>query len=135
MSYKNKINNDVVEEEEITKKYKCIECNNSKDKYFIHMNINNKDKYVCSYICCKDLDNKYGEDHMKYVVNKDDFQHLRPLKPSGFRDNKNDFKIEYDYINNDRNEYIESLYLEDERMIKLEEEYSYISSSSDSDNE
>ena len=128
------INNDVLENE-YSKKFTCSECNNSTDKYFIHMNIDNMDKYICSYLCCKDLDNKYGEDHMRYVVNIKDFQHLRPLKPSGYKENKKDFIINHDYINEDRNEFIESLYLEDERMSKLEEEYSYISSSSDSDNE
>ena len=134
MSYKNMTNNDVIEEE-YSKTFKCSECNESKNKYFIHMNIDNMDKYVCSYLCCKGLDDKYGEDHMKYVVNIKDFQHLRPLKPSGYKENKNKFSLEYDYINEDRNEFIESLYLEDERMSKLEEEYSYISSSSDSDTE
>ena len=133
MSYKNITNNDIVEDE-CSNKFMCSECNNRTDKYFIHMNIDNVDKYVCSYLCCKGLDEKYGEDHMRYVVNIEDFQHLRPLKPCGYKEKKKYFSLEYDYINNDRNEFIESLYLEDERINKLEEEYSYISSS-DSDNE
>uniref|UniRef100_A0A6C0C7I3 Uncharacterized protein n=1 Tax=viral metagenome TaxID=1070528 RepID=A0A6C0C7I3_9ZZZZ len=134
MSYKNMTNNDILEDDD-SNKFTCSECNNSSDKYFIHMNIDNMDKYICSYLCCKNIDDKYGGDHMRYVVNIKDFQHLRPLKPSGYKENKNKFSLEYDYINEDRNEFIESLYLEDERMSKLEEEYSYISSSSDSDTE
>ena len=48
MSYKNMTNNDVIEEE-YSKTFKWSECNESKNKYFIHMNIDNMDKYVLYY--------------------------------------------------------------------------------------
>ena len=52
------------------------------------MNINNKDKYICSYICSKDMHETYGKEYWNNVVNIEDFQHLRPLQPRPLRKKK-----------------------------------------------
>jgi len=126
MSYKN-ITNNVVEDESKPKEFVCDKCNKCKGKYFIHMDIDNKDKYICSYICSKDMHETYGKKYWDNVVNIEDFQHPRPLfNPLEEREK---FSLEYDYVNEDRNQFIEALYEEDERVFYLEQEYKQYSSS------
>ena len=113
---------------EYSTSFKCDKCGECKTKYFIHMDINKKDKYICSYLCSKDMHINYGKSYWDNVVNIEDFQHPRPLQIK--QEYKETFKVEYDHINDDRNVFIQSLEDEDKRVEKLEKEYEYDSSES-----
>ena len=92
------------------------------------MNIDSSDKYICSYLCSKDMHIHYGKNYWDNLVNIEDFQHPRPLQIKN--ENMGKFKIVHDPINNDRNEFIQSLEYEDKRVEELEKEYEYNSSES-----
>ena len=126
-SFTDKLQNKKEVTEYITS-FKCDRCGECKNKFFIHMDINKKDKYICTYLCSKDMHINYGKDYWDNVVNIEDFQHPRPLQIK--QEYKETFKVEYDHINDDRNVFIQSLEDEDKRVEKLEKEYEYDSSES-----
>ena len=95
------------------------------------MNKDGKDTYICSYLCSKDLHLDYGRDYWDTVVNLEDFNHLRPIVE--VKKEKEKFSIEYNELDHERNEFIQSLIDEDKRIEELEREYEL--SSSDSENE
>jgi len=111
--------------------YKCDRCNKCSNKYFIHMNKEGMDKYICSYLCCGDLHLDYGKDYWDSVVNLEDFNHLRPIVE--VKKMKEKFAIEYNELDHERNEFIQSLIDEDNRILELEKEYEVSSSDSDYD--
>jgi hypothetical protein len=111
--------------------HNCDRCNKCSKKYFIHMNKDGKDTYICSYLCSKDLHLDYGRDYWDTVVNLEDFNHLRPIVE--VKKEKEKFSIEYNELDHERNEFIQSLIDEDKRIEELEREYEL--SSSDSENE
>ena len=86
---------------------------------------------ICSYICSKNMHEVYGKDYWDNVVNIEDFQkYPLPMIPKIVK--KEQFIVEYDMINTDRNDFIQSLQEEDERIIKMENSMKeYNSSSSD----
>tara|TARA_B100001057_G_scaffold482321_1_gene557467 strand:+ start:188 stop:574 length:387 start_codon:yes stop_codon:yes gene_type:complete len=128
MSFSDKVNN-VVEENNI-KVYKCDTCSKCKEKYFIHMNIDNSDKYVCSYLCSKDLHKKYNN-YWDSVVNLEDFNKY-PI-PVLYTNNIKKFKINISPYDVERYEYQLEMEVEDRRIKELEN-YSD-SSNSDYDSE
>jgi len=126
-SFSDKLQN----KKEVTKyitSFKCDKCGECKAKYFIHMNIDNSDKYICSYLCSKDMHINYGKNYWDNLVNIEDFQHPRPLQIKN--ESMDKFKVVHDPINNDRNEFIQSLEEEDKRVEALEKDYEYNSSDS-----
>ena len=62
-SFADKLTGDVGEDIQYQREYACDKCCNNSKSYFIHMNIDNKDKYICSYICSKDMHETYGKDY------------------------------------------------------------------------
>jgi hypothetical protein len=128
MSFSDKVNN-VVEENNI-KVYKCDTCSKCKEKYFIHMNIDNSEKYVCSYLCSKDLHKKYNN-YWDSVVNIEDFNKY-PI-PVLYTKNIEKFKIDISPYDVERYEYQLEMEEEDRRIKELEN-YSE-SSNSDYDSE
>ena len=128
MSFSDKLNN-VVEENNI-QVYKCDKCSKCKEKYFIHMNIDNSDKYVCSYLCSKDLHKKY-KNYWDSVVNLEDFNKY-PI-PVLYTNNIKKFKINISPYDVERYEYQLEMEEEDRRIKELEN-YSD-SSNSDYDSE
>ena len=117
MSFSDKVNN-VVEENNI-KVYKCDTCSKCKGKYFIHMNIDNLDKYVCSYLCSKDLHKKYNN-YWDNVVNIEDFNKY-PIPPiyNNINHNKK-FNIDISPYDIERYEYQMEMEAEDQRIKELE---------------
>ena len=115
MSFSDKVNN-VVEENNI-KVYKCDTCSKCKEKYFIHMNIDNSDKYVCSYLCSKDLHKKY-KNYWDSVVNIEDFNKY-PI-PALHTKNSEKFKIDISPYDVERYEYQMEMEAEDQRIKELE---------------
>ena len=115
MSFSDKLNN-VVEENNI-KVYKCDTCSKCKEKYFIHMNIDNSDKYVCSYLCSKDLHKKYNN-YWDSVVNLEDFNKY-PI-PVLYTNNIKKFKIDISPYDVERYEYQLEMEEEDRRIKELE---------------
>ena len=115
--------------------FKCDKCDRNRSKYFIHLNQNGSDKYICSYICSKNMHETYGKDYRDNVVNIEDFQkYPLPMVPKIVK--KEQFSVEYDMINTDRNDFIQSLQEEDERVRKMEismKEYNSSSSDYESD--
>ena len=111
--------------------YKCDKCDRIRSKYFIHLDLKGKNKYICSYICSKNMNEVYGKDYWDHVVNIEDFQKY-PLPIISRVPKKDKFSMEYDMINSERNEFIQSLQEEDERIRKMEIDMeTYNSSSSD----
>ena len=110
-------------------KYLCDTCSKCKDKYFIHMNIDNSDKYVCSYLCSKDLHKKY-KNYWDNVINLKDFNKY-PI-PVLHTKNKEKFKIEISPYDVERYEYYMEMEKEDKYIETLENSSQ---SSSNSDNE
>ena len=129
MSFSDKVNN-VVEENNI-KVYKCDTCSKCKEKYFIHMNIDNSDKYVCSYLCSKDLHKKY-KNYCDNVINLEDFNKY-PI-PALHTKNREKFKIEISPYDVERYEYHMEMERED-KYIETLENSSQISSNSEYDYE
>ena len=108
--------------------YVCDTCSKCKDKYFIHMNIDNSDKYVCSYLCSKDLHKKYNN-YWDSVVNLEDFNKY-PI-PVLYKNNIKKFKIDISPYDVERYEYQLEMEEEDRRIKELEN----FSDSSNSDYE
>ena len=115
MSFSDKVNN-VVEENNI-KVYKCDTCSKCKEKYFSHMNIDNSDKYICSYLCSKDLHKKYNN-YWDSVVNLEDFNKY-PI-PVLHTKNKEKFKVEISPYDVERYEYYMEMEREDKYIETLE---------------
>jgi hypothetical protein len=114
--------------------YNCDKCTENKGSYFIHMKIDNKNKYICSYICSKDMHETYGNDYWGNVVNIEDFNHLRPIIKNKVVKEK--FSIDRDPMDGERYEFFNKLDEEDMETSRIEEEYGYSSSScSDYDSE
>ena len=97
------------------------------------MNIENDDKYICSYICSKNMHETYGRDYWNNVVNTEDFNHLRPIIKKEFVKEK--FSIDRDPMDGERYEFFNKLDEEDMETKLIEEEYGYSSCSSDYDSE
>ena len=98
-------------------KYLCDTCSKCKDKYFIHMNIDNSDKYVCSYLCSKDLHKKYNN-YWDSVVNIEDFNKY-PI-PALHTKKTEKFKIEISPYDVERYEYHMEMEREDKYIETLE---------------
>ena len=113
--------------------YNCDKCSKNNSTYFIHMNIENDDKYICSYICSKDMHETYGKNYWDNVVNLEDFNHLRPIIKKEVVKEK--FSIDRDPMDGERYEFFNKLDEEDMETKMIEEEYDYSSCSSDYDSE
>ena len=81
------------------------------------MNINNSDKYVCSYLCSKDLHKKYNN-YWDSVVNIEDFNKY-PI-PTLNTKNKEKFKVEISPYDVERYEYYMEMEREDKYIETLE---------------
>ena len=114
----------------VRKEYKCDKCSENRLKFFIHMNIEGDDKYICSYLCSKDMHITYGKGYFQYVVNTDDFNHPRPLVDNVVDDR---FKVNKDIYDGERYDFFCGLEEEDKRVELLEIEYGRYSSSSDTE--
>ena len=114
----------------VRKEYKCDNCLGNKFKFFIHMDIDGDDKYICSYLCSKDMHITYGKGYFKYVVNRGDFNHPRPLVDNVVDDR---FKVNKDIYDGERYDFFCGLEDEDKRVELLEIEYERNSSSSDTE--
>ena len=128
-SFSDKLQNKKEVTEYITS-FKCDKCGEYKAKYFIHMNIDSSDKYICSYLCSKDMHITYGKGYFQYVVNTEDFNHPRPLVDNVVNDK---FKVNKDIYDSERYDFLCGLEEEDKRVELLETEYGRYSSSSDSE--
>ena len=126
-SFADKLNNKSDESTTIT--YKCDKCGECKRSFFIHLDQGKGDKYICSYLCSKEMHIDYGKDHWNDVINLSDFQH--PTPPIYGKKYKHQFGVRVDMINTDRNIHIQEMYEEDKRIEILEQEI--IDSTSDSD--
>jgi len=102
--------------------YKCDKCQKNTIKYFIHMDVYGTDKYICSYLCSKDMHITYGKEYWKDVVNTEDFDHPQPIQIK--IDESEKFRIDKDPYDGDRYDFLNNLEEEDERVRKLEEELS-----------
>ena len=118
------------EEVSLHREYKCDKCSKNKYKYFIHMDIDGEDKYICSYLCSKDMHITYGKGYFQYVVNTEDFNHPRPLVDNVHVDK---FKINKDIYDRERYDFLCGLEEEDKRVELLEKAYERYSSSSDTE--
>ena len=114
--------------------YKCDKCGISKNKFFIHLNIDNSDKYICSYLCSTEMLADYGKGYWnKYVVNVEDFKHPKPLIIK--QEHRNMFEMGFDCYNRERNELLEELRIEDERVAQMINAYDEVLSNSDYESE
>ena len=111
--------------------HKCDRCGTCSKNYFIHMKNDGKDTYICSYLCSGDMHLDYGKDYWNTVVNVEDFNHLRPIVE--VKQVKEKFAIEYNELDHERNEFIQSLIEEDKRIEELEQECELSSSDSEYD--
>ena len=127
-SFADKLTGEVDEDVQYQREYACDKCCNNSKTYFIHMNIDNKDKYICSYICSKDMHETYGNDYWDDVVNLEDFNNLRPIIKNKVVKEK--FSIDRDPMDGERYEFFSKLDEEDMETARIEEEYGYTSSSS-----
>ena len=118
------------EEVSLHREYKCDKCSKNKYKYFIHMDIDGEDKYICSYLCSKDMHITYGKGYFQYVVNTEDFNHPKPLVDNVVNDK---FKVNKDIYDSERYDFLCGLEDEDKRVELLETEYGRYSSNSDSE--
>ena len=78
---------------------------------------NNEFIYCCSYICNKGVAAVTGERYFHLLVNKEDFDFLRPVLNNKKETNKYSIDNEYD-----KEQIMDEIY-EEERMRQLEEEY------------
>ena len=125
-SFANKLCNKKNESTTIT--YKCDKCGECKQRYFIHLDQGCGDKYICSYICSKDMHIDYGKDYWDSVVNTEDFNYPKP--PIYGKKYAYEFGVQKDIINSYRNDFVQELYDEDLRVEELEREF-YDSSDSE----
>ena len=58
-SFANKLSNKTDESTTIT--YKCDKCGKCKNKFFIHLDMDGDNKYICSYLCSKEMHIDYGK--------------------------------------------------------------------------
>jgi len=115
MSFSDKLNGK--EEVKGDIEYVCDTCLKCKQKYFIHMNIENNDKYVCSYLCSKDLHKKYNN-YWDSVINLEDFN--KDPMPLLYKKNVEKFKIEISPYDIERYEYHMEMEKEDKYIETLE---------------
>tara|TARA_B100001094_G_C18167586_1_gene793089 strand:+ start:2025 stop:2384 length:360 start_codon:yes stop_codon:yes gene_type:complete len=112
----------------VTDEIKCICCESIiKGKPWITVSFKEDDYTVhaCRYLCAKDLRYKVGPEYWKNVVNKEDFDHIRPVL--NYRTNKDittNFGID---------ELREEIKREETRVSLLEMEYNYDSNTSEED--
>ena len=130
-SFADKLSNTTDESTTIT--YKCDKCGECKRSFFIHLDQGKGDKYICSYLCSGDMHLDYGQDYWNTVVNVEDFNHLRPIVE--VKKVKEKFAIEYNELDHERNEFIQSLIDDDKNTEELEKEYELSSSDSEYDYE
>ena len=126
-SFADKLNNKKNESTTVT--YKCDKCGESKRSFFIHLDQGKGDKYICSYLCSKEMHIDYGKDHWNDVVNIEDFQY--PTPPIYGKKYKHQFGIQEDMINTDRNIHVQEMYDEDRRTESIEQEMIDLSSDSE----
>ena len=115
-SFADKLSNKINESTTIT--YKCDKCGECKRRYFIHLNQGCGDKYICSYLCSKEMHIDYGKDYWDSVVNTEDFNYPKP--PIYGKQYKYQFGVKQDIINSHRNMFVQELYDEDLRVEELE---------------
>lgn len=126
-SFADKLNNKTDESTTIT--YKCDKCGKYKTKFFIHLDQGKGNKYICSYLCSKEMYIDYGKDYWNDVVNIEDFQH--PTPPIYGNKYKHQFGVQKDLINTDRNIHVQEMYNEDKRVELMEQEIICFTSDSD----
>ena len=124
-SFADKLQNKKNESTTIT--YKCDKCGEYKQKYFIHLDQGYDDKYICSYLCSKEMHIDYGKDYWNSVINTEDFNYPKP--PIYDKKYEYQFGVKQDLINSDRNYFVQKLYDEDLRVEELERELGYSSDS------
>ena len=132
MSFSDKLSGKEVETEFIH--YKCDTCFKCKNNYFINLDIDGENKYICSYLCSKNLHEKYGKYYWENLVNVEDFNKYPtpPIYNSKYKENRFELKISpYD---TERIEYYNEM-LEEDRRIQELENYSDTSSNSEYDYE
>lgn len=116
MSFSDKLMGKVIENKNVI--YNCDTCSKCKNNYFINLNINNENKYICSYLCSKDLHLKYGKNYWDYLVNKEDFNKY-PTPPI-YSKKQEYFKLDISPYDIDRIDYYNEMVEEDKRVSELE---------------
>ena len=118
MSFSDKLKGKSVESKSIN--YLCDTCSQCKNKYFINLNIDGENKYICSYLCSKNLHEKYGKNYWDNLVNIEDFNKY-PTPPIYNNNlNKDKFKIEISPYDIERIEHYNEMIEEDKRVYELE---------------
>ena len=84
----------------------------------------------CSYLCSQSIDRVVGKQYLNRIINKEDFNHITPITR---RSNTN----KYDSLitNTERQEILNEIILEEQRMNQLEEDYYNESYSSEENDE
>ena len=114
--------------------YVCDTCSKCKNKYFINLDIDGENKYICSYLCSKNLHEKYGKNYWDNLVNVEDFNKY-PIPPIyNNKYNENRFELKISPYETERLEYYNEMLEEDRRIAELEN-YSDTSSNSEYDYE
>ena len=114
--------------------YVCDTCSKCKIKYFINLDIDGENKYICSYLCSKNLHEKYGKNYWDKLVNIEDFNKY-PTPPIYNNINNYDkFSIKISPYDIERYENKIDME-EEERYIEYLENNTNSSSNSDSDYE
>lgn len=132
MSFSDKLIGKVVESKSIN--YVCDTCSKCKNNYFINLNIDGENKYICSYLCSKNLHEKFGKNYWDNLVNIEDFNKY-PIPPIyNNKYNENRFELKISPYETDRLEYYNEMLEEDRRIAELEN-YSDTSSNSEYDYE
>lgn len=132
MSFSDKLSGKEVETESIH--YVCDTCSKCKNKYFINLDIDGENKYICSYLCSKNLHEKYGKNYWDNLVNVDDFNKYPtpPIYNNKYKEEK--FSLKISPYETERLEYYNEMLEEDRRTQELEN-YSDTSSNSEYDYE
>ena len=115
-SFSDKLVGKVMDNEKVL--YECDKCSKCTPKYFINLNIEDENKYICSYLCSKNMHETYGKNYWDNLVNVDDFNKY----PQPITDNKKveKFKIEISPWDIERLEYHNEMLEEDKRVEALE---------------
>lgn len=118
MSFSDKLMGKVEENKII--QFKCDNCSKCKQKYFMKLNINNNDKYICSYLCSKNLHEQYGKNYWDYVENIEDFNKYPTPPIYNNKYNEDKFKVKISPYDIERLEYYNEMIEEDRRVYELE---------------
>ena len=116
VSFSDKLLGKVMKNEKI--QYECDTCSKCTKKYFINLNIKGKNKYICSYLCSKNLHGKYGKNYWDNLVNVEDFN--KYPQPIITKKKVEKFKIEISPWDIERLEYYNEMLEEDKRVEALE---------------